>query len=376
MIRTTCSGKTMSTAGEGLDKLWERKMKQFGHGLFILVFIFSVGVSFINGDPLVPAICIFGDSVMDTGNNNHLKTLFRANFLPYGRDFEAHKPTGRFCNGKLAADYIAEYIGFETYPPPYLSTSNVSLLLGGANFASAGSGYAHQTARLYKAISLPRQLLYYQEWQNQVVGMVGNERAKAIFSSGIHILSAGTSDFLQNYYINPALKKLYTPSKIAHILLTSYYTFVENLYELGVRRIGVTTLPPVGCLPGSITVFGSGKNECVHRINKDAVMFNNKLNDTSQDLVANYPDLKLVVFDIYHPLLNLITKPSDNGFFESRRGCCGSGIVETSLFCNARSIGTCSNATGYVFWDGFHPTEAANQILAQNLLEQGLGLIS
>ncbi|MFS8007320.1 putative GDSL lipase/esterase, SGNH hydrolase superfamily [Helianthus anomalus] len=64
------------------------------------------------------------------------------------------------------------------------------------------------------------------------------------------------------------------------------------------------------------------------------------------------------------------------GFFESRRGCCGSGIVETSLFCNARSIGTCSNATGYVFWDGFHPTEAANQILAQNLLEQGLGLIS
>ncbi|KAJ0463203.1 putative triacylglycerol lipase [Helianthus annuus] len=229
---------------------------------------------------------------------------------------------------------------------------------------------------LQKAISLPRQLLYYQEWQNQVVGMVGNERATAIFSSGIHILSAGTSDFLQNYYINPALKKLYTPSKIAHILLTSYYTFVENLYELGVRRIGVTTLPPVGCLPGSITVFGSGKNECVHRINKDAVMFNNKLNDTSQDLVANYPDLKLVVFDIYHPLLNLITKPSDNGFFESRRGCCGSGIVETSLFCNARSIGTCSNATGYVFWDGFHPTEAANQILAQNLLEQGLGLIS
>ncbi|MFS8007321.1 hypothetical protein Hanom_Chr14g01259671 [Helianthus anomalus] len=43
------------------------------------------------------------------------------------------------------------------------------------------------------------------------------------------------------------------------------------------------------------------------------MMFNNKLNDTSQDLVANYPDLKLVVFDIYHPLLNLITKPSDNG---------------------------------------------------------------
>ncbi|KAK1406443.1 hypothetical protein QVD17_41741 [Tagetes erecta] len=346
-------------------------MKYFWHWLFVL---FSLMI-FINGDPLVPTLCIFGDSVMDAGNNNHLNTLFRANFLPYGRDFETHKPTGRFSNGKLAADFIGEYLGFETYPPPYLSTNNKTLLLAGANFASAGSGYADQTARLYKAISLPRQVKYYKEWQDHMISMVGKEKASVMFSSGLHILSAGSSDFLQNYYINPALRKFYKPSKIADILLTSYYTFVKNLYSLGVKRIGVTTLPPIGCLPAAITLFGS-KNKCISRINKVARMFNNKLNVTSQDLVASYPDLKLVVFDIYHPLLDLITKPSDNGFFESRRGCCGTGIVETSLLCNARSIGTCSNATGYVFWDGVHPSEAANEILAQTLLEQGLGLIS
>ncbi|KAI3686750.1 hypothetical protein L1987_80435 [Smallanthus sonchifolius] len=347
-------------------------MEYFRHVLLVL---FSL-VVFINGDPLVPALCIFGDSVMDAGNNNHLNTLLRANFLPYGRDFITHKPTGRFCNGKLAADYTAELLGFETYPPPYLSTANDTLLLTGANFASAGSGYADQTARLYKAISLPRQVKHYRKWQKSVVSIVGNERANAMFSRGIHILSAGSSDFLQNYYINPALRKLYKPSKIADYLLKSYHTFIESLYGLGVRRIGVTTLPPVGCLPAAITLFGSGHNECIHRINRDAVMFNNKLNATSQDLVASHPDLKVVVFDVYHPLLGLITKPSDNGFFESRRGCCGTGIVETSLLCNSRSTGTCSNATGYVFWDGFHPSEAANQILAQSLLEQGLGLIS
>ncbi|XP_076949408.1 GDSL esterase/lipase At5g03820-like, partial [Bidens hawaiensis] len=340
---------------------------------FLALFSFVV---LINGEPIVPALCIFGDSTMDAGNNNHFNTLFRANFLPYGRDFVTHKPTGRFCNGKLAADYTAEFLGFETYPPPYLSTTNKTRLLGGANFASAGSGYAYQTARLYKAVSLRRQVSYYQEWQKQVVSMVGNESAKAIFSGGIHILGAGSSDFLQNYYINPVLRKLYTPLRIADILLKSYYAFVEKLYNLGVRRIGVTTLPPAGCLPAAITLFGSGSNECIHRINRDVIMFNNKLNATSQNLLAKYPDLKLVVFDIYHPLLHLITKPSDYGFFESRRGCCGTGIVETSLFCNARSVGTCSNATGYVFWDGVHPSEAANQILAQNLLEQGLGLIS
>lgn len=64
------------------------------------------------------------------------------------------------------------------------------------------------------------------------------------------------------------------------------------------------------------------------------------------------------------------------GFFEARRGCCGTGMVESSLLCNKRSFGTCANATGYVFWDGFHTSEATNEILAQDLLHQGLGLIS
>lgn len=55
--------------------------------------------------PLVPALIIFGDSVVDVGNNNYLETVVKADFPPYGRDFIKHKPTGRFCNGKLASDY-------------------------------------------------------------------------------------------------------------------------------------------------------------------------------------------------------------------------------------------------------------------------------
>lgn len=78
---------------------------------FRLVFlVLSSLVVFINADPIVPALCIFGDSIMDAGNNNHLHTLLRANFLPYGRDFTTHKPTGRFCNGKLASDFTGKII--------------------------------------------------------------------------------------------------------------------------------------------------------------------------------------------------------------------------------------------------------------------------
>lgn len=72
------------------------------------------------GQPLVPALCIFGDSVVDVGNNNRLMTLVKANFPPYGRDFINHKPTGRFCNGKLATDFT----GNVSYPPKPTKINN------------------------------------------------------------------------------------------------------------------------------------------------------------------------------------------------------------------------------------------------------------
>lgn len=71
----------------------------------LLVLILSVA----HGEPLVPALCIFGDSVVDAGNNNNLATLVKANFPPYGRDFLTHRPTGRFCNGKLATDFTGKW---------------------------------------------------------------------------------------------------------------------------------------------------------------------------------------------------------------------------------------------------------------------------
>uniref|UniRef100_A0A2P2KB36 Zinc finger protein n=1 Tax=Rhizophora mucronata TaxID=61149 RepID=A0A2P2KB36_RHIMU len=57
---------------------------------------------------VVPAVISFGDSSADVGNNNNRPTAFKANYPPYGRDFVNHKPTGRFCNGKLATDITGQ----------------------------------------------------------------------------------------------------------------------------------------------------------------------------------------------------------------------------------------------------------------------------
>jgi hypothetical protein len=90
----------------------------------------------------------------------------------------------------------------------------------------------------------------------------------------------------------------------------------QNLYGLGARRIGVTSLPPMGCLPASVTLFGGGGGSnggCVERLNNDSLTFNTKLQAASESVKKQHPDLKLVVFDIYNPLLNLVSNPNSAG---------------------------------------------------------------
>lgn len=51
---------------------------------------------------------IFGDSLVDAGNNNYLATLSKANVRPNGIDFKASggTPTGRFTNGRTILDIV------------------------------------------------------------------------------------------------------------------------------------------------------------------------------------------------------------------------------------------------------------------------------
>jgi hypothetical protein len=53
------------------------------------------------------AFFVFGDSLVDSGNNNFLMTSARADAPPYGVDFPTHRATGRFSNGKNIPDIIS-----------------------------------------------------------------------------------------------------------------------------------------------------------------------------------------------------------------------------------------------------------------------------
>uniref|UniRef100_A0A2C9UG59 GDSL esterase/lipase n=1 Tax=Manihot esculenta TaxID=3983 RepID=A0A2C9UG59_MANES len=77
-----------------------RRTKLHLLGIFLLT-LASLKQHCVDGESKVPCYFIFGDSLVDSGNNNNLPTLAKVNYLPYGIDFP-EGPTGRFCNGRTA----------------------------------------------------------------------------------------------------------------------------------------------------------------------------------------------------------------------------------------------------------------------------------
>ncbi|CAN1286261.1 GDSL esterase/lipase APG, partial [Linum perenne] len=224
------------------------------------------------------------------------------------------------------------------------------------------------------AITLPQQLELFKEYKGKLAKAAGANRSATIISDSLYILSAGSSDFLQNYYTNTTT--LFELCKIPETIMTLSLSAIQGLYNLGGRKLGVTSLPPLGCLPAARTIFGYHEQGCVSNINTEVQQFNKKVTSAAASLQKQLPGMKIVIFDIFKPLYDLVKKPSDFGFAEARRGCCGTGTVETTvLLCNPKSPGTCPNATQYVFWDSVHPSEAANQVLADALIVQGISLI-
>ncbi|KAG6411612.1 hypothetical protein SASPL_129695 [Salvia splendens] len=100
------------------------------------------------------AFFIFGDSTVDAGNNNFIETIpeNKANYDPYGRNALFPGPTGRFSDGLIVVDYLAEYAKLPMIPP-FLDPSASDDLSHGVNFASGGSGILSTTnegQELYK----------------------------------------------------------------------------------------------------------------------------------------------------------------------------------------------------------------------------------
>lgn len=82
------------------------------------------------------------------------------------------------------------------------------------------------------AISLPQQLEYFKEYQGKLNKVAGSKKAATIIKGALYLLSAGNSDFLQNYYVNPFVNKVYTPDQYGDILIGAFTSFITVLTQI------------------------------------------------------------------------------------------------------------------------------------------------
>ncbi|KAI6703680.1 hypothetical protein NL676_012816 [Syzygium grande] len=308
----------------------------------------------------VTCILVFGDSSVDPGNNNRLQTTMKSNFLPYGRDFFNGHPTGRFCNGRLATDFIAEALGYTKAIPAFLDPKLTrSELLHGVSFASAASGYDDFTANISSVLPVSKQLEYFLHYKLHLSKLVGGKKAEDIINNAVFIMSMGTNDFLQNYYLDPTRPKQYSLQAYLTFLSSCMSRDIQEMHRLGARRLVIVGVPPLGCMPLVKTLMDT--KTCYQDYNKISFSFNFLIR-RKLDSLRKSIGLKTSFVDAYAVIQDAINRPNRYGLTETSKGCCGTGTVEYGDTC--KGLTTCSEPEKYVFWDAVHPTEKMYKIVA------------
>ncbi|XP_048560110.1 GDSL esterase/lipase At5g33370-like [Triticum urartu] len=316
------------------------------------------------------AFFVFGDSLVDNGNNNYLMSTARADSPPYGVDYPTHQPTGRFSNGLNIPDIISEHLGAEP-TLPYLSPElHGEKLLVGANFASAGVGILNDTGiQFMEMVRMSRQLQYFHEYQGKLRAMVGASQATQIVNRALVLITLGGNDFVNNYFFMPfSLRSLqFSLPNYVRYLISEYKKILVRLYDMGARRVLVTGTGPLGCAPAQLARSRGG--ECDADLMRAAELFNPQLSRALEQLNARHGDKMFIAANTLHIHFDFISDPAAYG------SCCGQGPHDGVGLCTTLS-NVCADRDQYVFWDAYHPTERANRIIVSQFMTGSLDYIS
>ncbi|KAG5546537.1 hypothetical protein RHGRI_018651 [Rhododendron griersonianum] len=315
----------------------------------------------------VPAMYVFGDSLVDVGNNNHLKiSIAKANFPHNGVDYAGDKPTGRFSNGKNFADFIAEKAGLVASPPPYLSfvsnKSNEAFPITGVSFASGGAGIFNGTDERYRqSLPLPKQVNYYSTVYEDLVQQLGSADAQNHLSKSLFTVVVGSNDLFDYFKSGSDVSKKSTPQQYVDSMLTALKQELKSLHDFGGRKYVIAGIGAVGCCPSE---RNQNKNEeCHEEENQMALKYNEGLKSMLKGLKSELKgDMNYSYVDVYGIFDSFIRTPSNFGFTEVKAACCGLGNLKAQVPCVPVAT-YCSNRSDHIFWDLYHPTEATARIL-------------
>ena len=275
-------------------------------------------------------IVAFGDSLSDNGN------LF--NNTPPGTPGRPAFPyfDGRFSNGPTWIELLSNpaqssnpdssmnrFWGGFGFGPPFNVTGNVNAAIGGAQATGGVIPSVQTQIGLY-------QLVGGTFGPNDLVSVQG-----------------GANDFFNFFATNP------TPTVAALQIFATQVGVneaanVSSLIQAGAKTLLVSNLPNIGATPSfNGTAAGAAGGQFA------TTTYNAALNQGVQQLAALNPRVNLVQMDWFSALNVILANPAAFGFTNVKDAC------TASLAC------ILSNAQGFLFWDGVHPTAAGHQLLAE-----------
>ncbi|KAL6606977.1 hypothetical protein ACP70R_042630 [Stipagrostis hirtigluma subsp. patula] len=314
-----------------------------------------------------PVIYIFGDSMSDVGNNNYLLlSLAKCNYPWYGIDYVTGFPTGRFTNGRTIGDIMAAKFGVPP-PPPFLSLDMTDdEVLGGVNFASGGAGILNETG-LYFVQYLPfdKQISYFEQIRKAMIAKIGKKAAEETVNGAIFQIGLGSNDYINNF-LRPFMADgiVYTHDEFLGLLMETMKRQLTRLYYLGARNIWFTGLAPLGCIPSQRVLSDSG-DDCLDEVNAYAVQFNTAAKNLFEGLNDKLPGARISLSDSYSVVMELIDHPQKYGFKTSHTSCCDVGTSVGGLCLPTARL--CADRKDFVFWDAYHTSDAANEVIAARL---------
>ncbi|XP_057837767.1 GDSL esterase/lipase At5g33370 isoform X1 [Cryptomeria japonica] len=260
----------------------------------------------------------------------------------------------------------------------YLSPSlNGDALLRGANFASAGVGILNDTGvQFANIIRMPQQLQNFVQYKNRVAQILGVDETDRLVAEGLMSITLGGNDYVNNYYLLPvsARSVQYTLEDYTQLIVSEYEKILGQLYDLGGRRVLVTSTGPLGCAP-AVKASRSRNGECAAELQQAASLFNSQLRSVVNRLNDEASAQVFTFSDNYSTNMGLFSDPAAYGFVNTADACCGQGSYNGVGLCTAASS-LCRNRDAYLFWDNYHPSEKANRIIVDEFFEGSSSVMS
>lgn len=281
------------------------------------------------------AMYVFGDSLSDVGND----ALISGGAVPRTSIFTDGTTSGRFTNGYNYIDYMASFMGLSVTPS----------VAGGTNYAYGGARVDGITPALVP--------LGGMSFNQQVASYVGSH-AGAADPNALYVLWAGANN-VSDGITTVAMGG--SPSAIGTQIGNSIAAIGSAIGALGLngaQHFLVLNLPDLSQTPviryaGSPLLAGIAQSA--------SVGFNSALAGLVGS--AAFSALDITLFDVFTEQTKVTNDPAAYGFTDTTHACY-TGDPDGAPRPGWGAPTTCADASGYMYFDYMHPSEALHNRLA------------